>query len=85
MGMPYKRTIRIDNKFVERTFNPYRDFYAVGTGKFKDAKGNTSVKTYILRMDNTTNVLARQEANDWAKEERLTLDYVGGFKNESKI
>lgn len=77
MGIPYKRTKRIENKFVEKTFNPFHDFYAVGT----DSKG----KSYILTMEHTTLVVAKQEAKDWAKEERLDLDYVGGFKNESKI
>lgn len=73
MGIPYKRTKRIENKFVEKTFNPFSDFYAVGS----DSKG----KNYILRMEHTTNVLARKEAREWAREEKLTLDYIGGFKN----
>lgn len=67
MSIKFRTDKRMENNLAESKFDPRKDWYAVAT----DGK-----KSYITTITNAMSIEARNEAERWAKANRLTLEVV---------
>lgn len=71
MGVPFRRTVQVENTYAEKKPQPKKNWYMVGS----DSKG----VSYIGTIENAMIGTAKSEAKVWAKKNGLTLDVVNAL------